>query len=207
MRCMKKIILKNVSKVYGAQTVLKDVSLVLDAGKILAVVGSNGSGKSTVLKIVADVLEPTSGEAFFLFDGKEEKSCRGRLAYISPEFSLYERLTVKENMELLAGLRGMAWDNTQGINALKAFGLEENVLDKLAGSLSTGMAQRVKLAVMILSDADVWLLDEPSSNLDASGVECLLREIKKAKEAAKLIMIATNDSREVAVADEVLELQ
>lgn len=204
---MNKIILKNVGKVYGEQAVLGDISLVLDAGKILAVVGKNGSGKSTVLKIVAGLLEPTSGEVRFLFDGELKKSCRGRLAYVSPEFALYERMTVMENLELLSGLSGVKCDRIQAAAALKMFGLAEDVLDKLAGSLSTGMAQRVKLAMMILSDADIWLLDEPSSNLDAAGVACLLQEIKKAKEASKLIMIATNDSREVAVADEVLELQ
>lgn len=204
---MNKIILKNVGKVYGEQAVLGDISLVLDAGKILAVVGKNGSGKSTVLKIVAGLLEPTSGEVRFLLDGELKKSCRGRLAYVSPEFALYERMTVMENLELLSGLSGAKCDRTQAAAALIRFGLSEEILDKLAGSLSTGMAQRVKLAMMVLSDADIWLLDEPSSNLDSAGVDCLLQEIKKVKEASKLIMIATNDSREVAVADEVLELQ
>lgn len=204
---MNKIILKNVGKAYGEQAVLDEISLVLDAGKIMAVVGRNGSGKSTVLKIVAGLLEATSGEVKFLLDGELKNSCRGRMAYVSPEFSLYERMTVMENLELLSGLSGVKCDRAQAIAALKSFYLAENVLDKSAGSLSTGMAQRVKLALMILSNADIWLLDEPSSNLDAAGVDCLLREVKKAKESSKLIMIATNDSREVAVADEVLELQ
>ena len=69
------------------------------------------------------------------------------------------------------------------------------------------MAQRVKLAVLLASNSEIWLLDEPGSNIDEAGVNLLLKEISNAKKAGKLIILATNDSREEAVADEIFQLK
>lgn len=206
---MYSIILKDVTKRYGQNTILENISLKAESGRILAITGSNGSGKSTLLKLIMGIEEVSSGEIHYLLNEQEivDKSFFENIAAVTPELEFYPQLTVQENMELFLSLRDISFSTNLIAECLKKFGLKENVLSKFFSELSTGMAQRVKLAVLLASDSEIWLLDEPGSNIDEAGVNLLLKEIGNAKKAGKLIILATNDSREVAVADEIFQLK
>ena len=206
---MYSIILKYITKKYGQNTILENISLKAESGRILAITGGNGSGKSTLLKLIMGIEEVSSGEIHYLLNKQEivDKSFLKNIATVTPELEFYPQLTVQENMELFLGLRDISFNAKIIAECLERFGLKANVLNKFFGELSTGMAQRVKLAVLLASNSEIWLLDEPSSNIDEAGVNLLLKEISNAKKAGKLIILATNDSREVAVADEIFQLK
>lgn len=206
---MYSIILKYITKKYGQNTILENISLKAESGRILAITGGNGSGKSTLLKLIMGIEEVSSGEIHYLLNKQEivDKSFLKNIATVTPELEFYPQLTVQENMELFLGLRDISFNAKIIAECLERFGLKANVLNKFFGELSTGMAQRVKLAVLLASNSEIWLLDEPGSNIDEAGVNLLLKEISNAKKAGKLIILATNDSREVAVADEIFQLK
>ena len=206
---MYSIILKDITKKYGQNTILENISLKAESGRILAITGGNGSGKSTLLKLIMGIEEVSSGEIHYLLNKQEivDKSFLKNIATVTPELEFYPQLTVQENMELFLGLRDISFNAKIIAECLERFGLKANVLNKFFGELSTGMAQRVKLAVLLASNSEIWLLDEPGSNIDEAGVNLLLKEISNAKKAGKLIILATNDSREVAVADEIFQLK
>lgn len=206
---MYSIILKDITKKYGQNTILENISLKAESGRILAITGGNGSGKSTLLKLIMGIEEVSSGEIHYLLNEQEivDKSFLKNIATVTPELEFYPQLTVQENMELFLGLRDISFNAKIISECLERLGLKANVLNKFFGELSTGMAQRVKLAVLLASNSEIWLLDEPGSNIDEAGVNLLLKEISNAKKAGKLIILATNDSREVAVADEIFQLK
>lgn len=206
---MYSIILKYITKKYGQNTILENISLKAESGRILAITGGNGSGKSTLLKLIMGIEEVSSGEIHYLLNKQEivDKSFLKNIATVTPELEFYPQLTVQENMELFLGLRDISFNAKIIAECLERFGLKANVLNKFFGELSTGMAQRVKLAVLLASNSEIWLLDEAGSNIDEAGVNLLLKEISNAKKAGKLIILATNDSREVAVADEIFQLK
>lgn len=206
---MYSIILKDITKKYGQNTILENISLKAESGRILAITGGNGSGKSTLLKLIMGIEEVSSGEIHYLLNEQEivDKSFLKNIATVTPELEFYPQLTVQENMELFLGLRDISFNADIIAECLERFGLKANVLNKFFSELSTGMAQRVKLAVLLASNSEIWLLDEPGSNIDEAGVNLLLKEIINAKKAGKLVILATNDSREVAVADEIFQLK
>lgn len=194
---------------FHGRTIFGPIQAELASGRIVAVTGQNGSGKSTLLKLAAHLLLPTAGRVVVMADGRElvGDSLRRRLAMVTPELRFYPRLTARENMDFLLGLRGRALDETAYQALLERVGLREKEIGTaFAGEFSTGMRQRLKLAVLLASGADIWLLDEPGANLDAAGRELILREARQAADEGRLVCWATNDEREEAAADAAIHL-
>ena len=199
----------NVSLRFGAREVFHNFSATFAAGKIFAVTGANGSGKSTLLKLAAKFILPDEGTV---------KVCRNKaplsgadyrrtIAAVMPEMRFYERLTAAENLRFLAGLRGAVCQEAESDALLRRVGLEpEAIRSVYAGQLSTGMRGRLKIAALLSANAAVWLLDEPGANFDAAGNQLLQAETRAAADAGKLILWATNDAREEALADEIVAL-
>lgn len=126
---------------------------------------------------------------------------------VTPELRFYPRLTARENMTFLLGLRGKQLDEQAYQQALRQVGLEtEAVAHTMTGEFSTGMRQRLKLAVLFLVDAHIWLLDEPGANLDAAGRSMVLQAAREAAQAGRLVLLATNDPGEEEVADDIIHL-
>jgi heme exporter protein A len=137
----------------------------------------------------------------------EKAEFRSRLAMVTPELRFYPRLTAWENMDFLLGLRGKKLSGDSYSKLLERVGLSEKKVNGVqAGGLSTGMRQRLKLAVLLASQAEVWLLDEPGANLDLEGRSLVLREARQAADSGVLVLLATNDEREEAAADECISL-
>ena len=205
---MVEIRLNNVSQMFEGREVLHQLTCSFQGGRVTAVAGANGSGKSTLLRLAARLMLPTSGTVDTFRDGVPVKGAeyRSLLALATPEMELYARLTVRENLAFLLGARGIASDDDTMAALLERVGLSREVLPRMTGQLSTGMRQRVRLAVLFGSDAAVWLLDEPGLALDDAGRALLGAEVRRAAERGRLVLWATNDREEKEAADACIEL-
>lgn len=200
--------LRNITQKFGSRVLFGGLSAKVPAGRVTAVTGTNGSGKSTLLRIAGGLLRPTEGEAAVLEAGRalKKEELASRLAMVTPELSLYPRLTPRENMTFFLGVRGVSISNDEYEALLMRVGLKAKEMARLTGALSTGMRQRLKLAIVVASGAGLWLLDEPGANLDEAGRSMVLREARAAAEAGALVLMATNDRREEAAADGCISL-
>ena len=205
---MVKICFHHVSQIFDGREVLHDVTCSFDAGRVTAIVGANGSGKSTLLRLAARLLLPSAGTIDAFQDGTAVSGgeYRALLAMATPEMELYTRLTVRENLAFLLSVRGAPHAEQDLQTLLGRVGLTTDVLGRMVGELSTGMCQRVRLAVLLGVDAEVWLLDEPGLSLDAHGRRLLRAEVRAAAERGRLILWATNDREEREEADACIDL-
>ncbi len=193
---------------YGRQ-IFGPLDCTLSGGRIMAVTGKNGSGKSTFLKLAGHLLPPSQGKITVVSDGRELRGeeLRRHLAMVTPEMRFYDRLTARENMDFLLGMRGITLDNAVYGELLGRVGLDEQaVCHSYAGDFSTGMKQRLKMAVLLAARADIWLLDEPGANLDEAGRQMTAREVRAAADKGVLVVLATNEPGEEALADERIAL-
>ena len=205
---MVEIRLNNISQIFEGHEVLHQLTCSFHGGQVTAVTGANGSGKSTLLRIAARLMLPSSGTVDTIRDGAPVGGAeyRSMLSMATPEMELYTRLTVRENLSFLLSARGAACGEEE-LKALTArVGLSPEVLPRTAGQLSTGMRQRVRLAVVLGTDAEVWLLDEPGLALDEYGRALLLHETRAAAKRGRLILWATNEPEERKAADACFDL-
>ena len=205
---MVEIRLNNISQIFEGHEVLHQLTCSFHGGQVTAVTGANGSGKSTLLRIAARLMLPSSGTVDTIRDGAPVGGAeyRSMLSMATPEMELYTRLTVRENLSFLLSARGAACGEEE-LKALTArVGLSSEVLPRMAGQLSTGMRQRVRLAVVLGTDAEVWLLDEPGLALDEQGRALLLSETCAAAKRGRLILWATNEPEERKAADACFDL-
>ena len=203
-----KIVFDDVSLSFGEKTIFDRMSIELNAGKIISIVGANGSGKSTFLKLAGQFIKPTVGmiTAFESDMPVQRIDFRKRIAAVAPSMTIYSELTAVENINFFVGLRDISLKDSKIDTLFKRVGLNLNDTHKFVGEFSTGMIQRLKFAILLAVEADVWLLDEPGSNLDESGKAIILNEVKRAADTGKLILWATNDHDEVEVGDEIINL-
>jgi ABC-2 type transport system ATP-binding protein len=147
---------RGLTKAFGPRVALREVSLELRAGERVAVIGPNGAGKTTLLSILAGIQAPTSGEV--------SRPAR-EVGWVPQQAAVYSKLTVAENLRLFARLEKVADPDAAVGRMLAQTDLTERADDEL-GRLSGGNRQRVNIAVGLLADPPVLLLDEPSSSLD-----------------------------------------
>lgn len=198
-----------VEQAFHGRTIFGPMDAELTAGTITVVTGANGSGKSTLLKLAARLLLPTKGLIRVRTDGQEltRAALRAELAIVTPELRFYPRLTAQENLEFLLGLRGITLTADLFSALLERVGLPARAIrESYVGEFSTGMRQRLKLAALLASGARIWLLDEPGANLDEAGRALILREARQAADEQRLVLWATNDSREEGAADACIHL-
>ena len=192
------IIFDDVSLSFGRRELFKNIFMELRGGKIIGVTGANGAGKSTFLKLAGKIIKPDSG-AVIISEGKT-------IAAIAPEMKIYDTLTARENLTFFAKLRGKNLSEENILRLGERVGLDlETFGQTRAENFSTGMRQRLKFAILLSVDADIWLLDEPTANLDDAGRENFFKEIQAAK-PDKIILLATNDRAEENICDEIIKL-
>jgi heme exporter protein A len=198
--------LENVSKRFGARTVLTNVCAEVRTGETLLVTGHNGSGKSTLVSIIAGLLRPDRGRVQYLRSGKPvaEDERRRFLALVQPDLTLYPELTALENLEFFARVRGLAWDSPSGGALLERVGLGGRGRD-LVGTFSSGMRVRLKYAVALQPEPGILLLDEPTAMLDQSGV-ALVEQVISEQRGRGVLVLATNDPNEERHGDLFLRL-
>ncbi|HSL93732.1 MAG TPA: ABC transporter ATP-binding protein [Bacillota bacterium] len=192
------LIVTGVGKDYDQRSVLRDVSFSVGIGESMVIAGANGSGKSTLLRILCGLTAPSSGQVIWRApEGNlnPTQMLRG-LGYLSPEVGLYERLSAFEHLQVFSRLRGLSKGHRELSATLERFGLGD-AMHRAVGEFSSGMKQRVKLALATIHSPRVLLLDEPGSNLDEDGRQ-LVREIIGEVVQRGLVLVATNETQEVA---------
>jgi ABC-2 type transport system ATP-binding protein len=157
------------SRAFGETKALEDLSLRVGEGEMVALLGPDGAGKTTAMRLLAGVLHPDSGMARLggIDMGQRPEEARAQLGYVSQKFGLYAELTAMENLRFLAevrGLGGAGW-RTRAEELLQFVGLE-SFQDRRAAALSGGMRQKLGLAAALLHRPRVLLLDEPTGGVD-----------------------------------------
>jgi ABC-2 type transport system ATP-binding protein len=178
-----------VTKRFGAREALRAVTFHAERGERLAVIGPNGAGKTTLLSILGGLLEPT--------DGSVELPPEGEIGWVPQQTAVYTKLSVAENLRLFARLEKVSDPAGAVARALRDTDLEDRAGDEL-GSLSGGNRQRVNIAIGLIADPPVLLLDEPSSALDPRHRLRVWTFLDRKAEAGTTILFATHDLAEAA---------
>lgn len=163
------IVAQNLTLKFGSFTAVKDVSFAIPKGEIFGFLGSNGCGKTTTMKMLTGLLTPTEGHVELFGEPLDAKdlATRRKVGYMSQSFSLYGELTVRQNLDLHARLFHLSEPKIAEriSNLTREFGLED-VLDHHSGSLPLGVRQRLSLAVAVVHEPELLILDEPTSGVD-----------------------------------------
>ncbi|MDO4589783.1 MAG: lantibiotic protection ABC transporter ATP-binding protein [Slackia sp.] len=195
---------RGLTKVFGrgshAQTAVDGVDLHVETGRVYGLLGPNGAGKSTLLKMVTGMLRPTSGS--LLFDGhpwqRDDLYDIGSLIETPP---LYPNLTAQENMRVRAMMLGT--DESDIASALETAGISHTG-SKRAGSFSLGMKQRLGIALALMGNPKLLVLDEPTNGLDPIGIEDLRGRIRSFADSGITVIVSSHVLAEVShVADRV----
>jgi ABC-type multidrug transport system ATPase subunit len=185
------LLLTDISKHFGREVVFQGISLSLASGSRTAILGPNGSGKSTLLQLIGGALVPTSGSITHRLIGKDlaQEEVYRHVSIAAPYLGLYEDLSLKQAVEFHARFKpfrkGIAPADVARIAYL------EHALEKPVLNFSSGMKQRLKLALAILSDTPLLLLDEPASNLDAEAI-AWYRELLSTHVDGRTLLVASN---------------
>ena len=182
----------DLNKSFGAKHVVKDFSLQVREGEIYGFLGPNGSGKTTSIRMICGLLKPDSGHGTCLgYDIKDSESIKREVGYMTQRFSLWEDLTIRENLEFIARMYGMQ-DRAKAVqSALEDLGLATRQ-KQLAGTLSGGWKQRLSLAACMLHDPKLLLLDEPTAGVDPQARRDFWEEIHVLAAKGISVLVATH---------------
>jgi putative ABC transport system ATP-binding protein len=211
--------LRSVSKVYGKGAAevqaLMDVSMRVEAGTMVAVMGPSGSGKSTLLTIAGTLEEPTSGAVLIsgqdvarMAGGGKSRLRRRAIGYVFQDFNLLPGLTAAENVSLPLELDGMSARRAHlaGIKALEDLGLADHAR-RFPDQLSGGERQRVAIARAVVGERSLLLADEPSGALDSANGEAVMRLIHTYCKRGTAAVVVTHDAQLASWADRVVFLR
>ena len=191
--------IKHLKKSFGTKNVLKDISLKLEKGENLVVLGKSGSGKSVLIKCLVGLIQPDSGEVDLFgkeiseLTNQELNVLRKKVGFLFQSAALYDSMTVRENLEFpLRDLPSADTTDTESLvrEALKNVGLEE-AIDKMPSELSGGMIKRVGLARTLILKPDIILYDEPTTGLDpitSKEISKLILEVQQKYNTASIII-------------------
>ena len=189
---MNAIEVHHVSKSYGTLKALDDVSFTVGKGEVFGLIGPDGAGKTSMYRILCTLLKPGQGRA--LVDGfdtvKQMTEIRSRVGYMPGKFSLYQDLTVQENLEFFATLFGTTVE--QGYDSIRAiYSQIERFKDRKAGALSGGMKQKLALCCALVHQPSVLFLDEPTTGVDPVSRKEFWDMLQALKERQITIMAST----------------
>ncbi|WP_107571940.1 ABC transporter ATP-binding protein [Clostridioides difficile] len=204
--------IRNVTKKIGNNVILDDISLVVETGTLVVLIGSSGCGKTTTLKLINKLIKPTSGEIYI--NGKpisqeNEIELRRKIGYVIQNTGLFPHLTIKENIELIPRLKkekSVEEIEKRTLQLLEMVGLDSGeFLNKYPSELSGGQQQRIGVARAIATDAEIILMDEPFSALDPITRTSLQEQLFSLQdELKKTIIFVTHDMDEaLKIADKI----
>jgi ABC-2 type transport system ATP-binding protein len=186
---------EHLSRRFGALWAVRDVSLRVERGEVFGVLGPNGAGKSTTIRMLCGILDPTGGRGTVVgFDiGREAEKIKERIGYMTQRFSLYEDLTVFENLWFFAGIYGVprARRRARVAQVIEHSGLGERH-KQLAGTLSGGWKQRVALASATIHEPPLLFLDEPTAGVDPVSRREFWDQIHRIASAGTTVLMTTH---------------
>jgi len=187
---------KNISKKYGSFEALKNISFSIPENSIFGILGANGSGKSTFMKILPGLIQNWTGQIFY--ENKilklNSKLLKNNFGYLIESPTFYEYLTAKQNLELFSRISFVSNDRINTV--LELVNLIERKNDKVS-NYSYGMKQRLGIAQALLHDPDIIVLDEPNNGLDPNGINDMTKLIKELKSQGKTICLSTHNLKDV----------
>lgn len=205
---MNVISIKNISKSYNGVPAIKDINLEVGKGEIFGLIGPDGAGKTTLIRILVTLLLPDSGDAWL--DGKhvvrDFKSIRSSVGYMPGRFSLYQDLTVEENMNLYATIFGTTVEANYHL-VKDIYSQIEPFKDRRAGKLSGGMKQKLALSCSLIHKPSVLVLDEPTTGVDPVSRKELWAMLKKLKQEGITIFVSTPYMDEASLCDRIALIQ
>ncbi len=202
----KVIQVKGLTKTFGDFTAVNAITFEVEKGEIFGFLGANGAGKTTAMKMLIGISNPTSGTAkvagFDVFSNAED--IKKNIGYMSQKFALYDDLTVKENITFFGGIYGLSRTRIRGKSdeLIEELGLE-NVADQLVGSLPLGWKQKLSFSVALLHDPKIVFLDEPTGGVDPITRRQFWELIYKAADQGTTIFVTTHYMDEAEYCDRV----
>lgn len=202
------IFCNNISKHYGKIQALKDVSFSANEGEIFGIIGPDGAGKTTLFRILTTLILPDSGNA--TVDGfdvvKDYKEIRKRVGYMPGRFSLYQDLTVEENLNFFATVFNTTIE--ENYHLIRDIYIQiEPFKKRKAGKLSGGMKQKLALSCALIHKPSVLFLDEPTTGVDAVSRKEFWEMLKKLKEQGITILVSTPYMDEASLCDRIALIQ
>jgi len=185
----------NLTKQFGSFTAVEDLSLQVRYGEIYGLLGANGAGKTTTIKMLCGLLEATSGEMRLAGERGNLRSqdVRQQIGYMSQKFSLYNDLTVRENLDFFAGVYGVPkLEREEKIRWVLSFAGLEGKQEQITGSLPGGWKQRVAFGASIMHEPSVLFLDEPTSGVDPLARRAFWRMINSLADAGTAVLVTTH---------------
>lgn len=196
----------DVSKSYGTAPALDPITLEIAEGERVALIGHNGSGKTTMMRIAAGLLDATSGSVSICGKKAGSLPARASLSFIADQPTFYDDLTLWEHMEYVARLHGVKeWEQTAA-DLLGHLGLYERA-DEMPNRFSRGLKQKSAIALGFIRPFDLLLVDEPFVGLDASGKEALLELLASASDNGSTVVVATHELSFVHTVKRVIALR
>ena len=184
---------RHLNKSFGGRRVVKDFSLQVRRGEIYGFLGPNGSGKTTSIRMLCGLLKPDSGSGTCLGHDvvRDTAAIKREVGYMTQRFSLWEDLTIRENLEFVARMYGMKQRDQAVLRILQAIHLYER-RDQLAGQLSGGWKQRLSLAACMLHEPQLLLLDEPTAGVDPQARRDFWQEIHSLAASGISVLVSTH---------------
>ena len=183
------------TKQFGSFTAVNAVSLQIRYGEIYGLLGANGAGKTTTIKMLCGLLDPTQGEIRLAGErgNLRAEGVRQRVGYMSQKFSLYDDLTVRQNLDFFAGVYGVdEQEREEKVRWVLAFSGLEGKEDQVTGSLPGGWKQRVAFGAATMHEPSVLFLDEPTSGVDPLARRAFWRMINQLADAGTAILVTTH---------------
>ena len=182
-----------VTKRYGKTTILDDIEITLNKGEIFGLLGPSGSGKTTFVKLLCGIEEATEGEVIVLDKQMPDLNVMKRIGYMAQADALYGELTAYENLEFFATLSGVSRGEQKSriLSAMRLVDLEKE-LQKRVEDFSGGMKRRLSLAIALLHDPDILILDEPTVGIDPSLRQKIWDTFEELRSKGVLILVTTH---------------
>ncbi len=185
----------SLTKQFGDFTAVHNVSLQIRNGEVYGLLGANGAGKTTTIRMLCGLLDPTSGtmELAGMGGNLRSESVRERIGYMSQKFSLYDDLTIRQNLDFFAGVYGVPrQEREEKIRWVLSFSGLEGRQDQITGSLPGGWKQRVAFGTAIMHEPDILFLDEPTSGVDPLARRAFWTMINRLADTGAAILVTTH---------------
>lgn len=196
--------LQHLKKAFGKQVVLRDINFTVKGGEIVGLIGPSGAGKSTVIKTMLGMEKADGGSALVLNTTMPNRQILGKIGYMAQSDALYEDLTARENLQFFGRMKSLNRNKLkQEIDHVSQVVNLTNDLDKFVSGFSGGMKRRLSLAIALLGNPELLILDEPTVGVDPALRRQIWHELGQIRDQGRSVMVTTHVMSEAEATDRV----